>query len=345
MARKATARDIPTAVNETCLWLPGSEMRPAHGSPDYKVAGKSFATFVINHHGDGRVALWLAAPPGAQRRFVHDEPEHYFVPPYVGPRGWLGVHLNKGLPWVHVARRVREAYEQVAPRKLVAELGPTPALAPPTVDIDPEVFDPLSPPRPKKIVGQLRTLCLALPETSESLQFGQPCWRAGKKTFCSVHRYQRRLTLSAWVGVEQQVNLTFSPRYRIPAYSGGNGWIELDMEDEVNWAEVAALLDTSYRHFALQRMLNALAGGPTSGLPAANGTAAAKGGAAANAKAAAKAGAKGRTIAKPAPKRTTTVTATKPDVAKARVRKASASTATVAPKPKSRPRTAPRSGR
>ena len=237
-------------------------MRPAHGSPDYKVAGKSFATFVINHHGDGRVALWLAAPPGAQRRFVRDEPEHYFVPPYVGPRGWLGVHLNKGLPWEHVARRVREAYEQVAPRKLSAELGATPSLSPPTIDLDPEVFDPLSSPRPKQIVGQLRQLCLALPETNEGLQFGQPCWRAGKKAFCSVHRYQRRLTLSVWVGVEQQVSLTFSSRYRIPAYSGGNGWIELDLEDEVNWAEVAALLDTSYRHFALQRMLNALAGAP-----------------------------------------------------------------------------------
>ncbi len=332
MARKAQAKDLPTAVNEVCLWLPGSEMRPAHGSPDYKVAGRSFATFVINHHGDGRVALWLAAAQGAQHRFVRDEPEHYFVPPYVGPRGWLGVHLNTGLPWAHVARRVREAYEQVAPRKLIAELGPTPALSPPTVDIDPEVFDPLSAPRPRKIVGQLRALCLALPETGEGLQFGQPCWRAGRKTFCSVHRYQRRLTLSVWVGVEQQVNLTFAPRYRIPAYSGGNGWIELDMEDELNWPEVEALLDISYRHFALQRMLNALAGGQAPGLQASAG-------------AAARRLAKGRAIARANPRPTTKVPAKTAAGVTAKVGKTGAGRTNVVPRPKSGVRTRQRSDR
>jgi hypothetical protein len=59
------------------------------------VRGKTFAAYVVNHHGDGRIALWLNAPSGAQELYVKQEPKHFFVPPYVGPRGWLGVNLDK----------------------------------------------------------------------------------------------------------------------------------------------------------------------------------------------------------------------------------------------------------
>jgi predicted DNA-binding protein (MmcQ/YjbR family) len=261
------ARDIPTAVTELCLWFPETTTKPAHGSPDYKVRGKSFATFTVNHHGDGRVALWLAAPPGAQQRHVEDDPDCCFVPPYVGVRGWLGVRLDRDLPWHAVMRRVREAWLHIAPRALAASLPNSdtalPDVAPPTLPIDPEQFDPLSPAHIQAIVTRIGDLCLALPETSRSEQFGNPAWRAGKKTFATLHRYHRRLQLSCWVGPDRQASLTFSPRYRIPAYTGGNGWIELDLEDAavantVDWAEVAALIEESYRHFALQRMLTAL---------------------------------------------------------------------------------------
>ena len=63
--------------------------------------------YTINHHGDGRISLWLNSPPGAQEIHVRGEPKHFFVPPYVGPRGWLGVHLNKGLSWKRIAVLVR----------------------------------------------------------------------------------------------------------------------------------------------------------------------------------------------------------------------------------------------
>ena len=53
------ARSIPDAVREICLSFPAVEEVSPHGSPDFKVEGKSFATFCVNHHGDGRVALWL----------------------------------------------------------------------------------------------------------------------------------------------------------------------------------------------------------------------------------------------------------------------------------------------
>jgi hypothetical protein len=106
------------------LWFPETEEVISHGSPDFRVRGKTFATYVVNHHGDGRLALWLAAPPGAQQHYTESEPKHFFVPPYVGPRGWLGVHLNKGLDWKRIAERVREAYVAAAPKNWVPRPAP-----------------------------------------------------------------------------------------------------------------------------------------------------------------------------------------------------------------------------
>ena len=97
------AKDINQAVREVCLWFPEAEEFLSHGSPNFRVRGKTFAAYTVNHHGDGRVALWLNAPRGAQEMHVSAEPRHFFVPPYVGPRGWLGVHLDKGLSWKRIA--------------------------------------------------------------------------------------------------------------------------------------------------------------------------------------------------------------------------------------------------
>ena len=91
-------------VREICLALPEVEERLSHGTPAWFVRGKkSFATFWDDHHGDGRLCVWCAAPPGMQEALVAGEPDHYFRPPYVGHRGWLGVHLNRGLDWNEIA--------------------------------------------------------------------------------------------------------------------------------------------------------------------------------------------------------------------------------------------------
>ena len=131
------AKDINQAVREVCLWLPEAEEFLSHGSPNFRVRGKTFATYVVNHHGDGRIALWLNSPAGAQELYVKREPKHFFVPPYVGPRGWLGVHLDKGIAWTRVAKLVREAYEKVAPPALSRTIGETIAIKPPTRGLSP----------------------------------------------------------------------------------------------------------------------------------------------------------------------------------------------------------------
>lgn len=253
-------RDISSVVRELCLALPATEEVMSHGSPDFRVAGKNFATFCINHHGDGRVALWLRSPPGAQQLHTEMEPDYYFVPPYVGTRGWLGVELNAGLPWTSVATRVREAYEQVAPAALAAQLPNSIAVPPPDRDMLPEEIDPWLGVRAREIVGRLGELCDALPEIAAATSFGNPVWKAGKKTFVGGHYYSGRLSLQFWVGADQQALLTGDARYSIPAYMGNKGWIDLDVQDHADWDEIENLLLASYRHFALKRMLKALDG-------------------------------------------------------------------------------------
>ncbi len=254
-------KTIDDAVREVCLALPETHEVMSRGSPDFRiVGGKTFATYVLNHHGDGRVALWLAAAPGAQQFHVERGPKHYFVPPYVGPKGWLGVNLDTGLDWQKVADRVREAYIAVAPRQLAEAVPKASKIVPPTATVDPEAFDPMSAPHVKKVVGRLEKACLAFPETSAGLQFGNPVWRVGKKVFCQAYRYTGRLQLAFWVGADLQDMLTLDERFTVPAYMGHNGWIALDAETGVEWKEVQGLLDGSYRHFALKRMLKALDG-------------------------------------------------------------------------------------
>jgi hypothetical protein len=111
-------------VREICLALPEVTERLSHGQPTFFVGGKK--TFVMdldNHHDDGRLALWCAAPPGMQEALVQGEPEHYFRPPYVGHRGWIGVHLNKGLDWNEIAGAIEDAYLVIAPKRLVKQVS------------------------------------------------------------------------------------------------------------------------------------------------------------------------------------------------------------------------------
>ena len=82
--------------------------------------------FHDDHHGDGRLAIWCAAPPGAQEQLVEQEPARFFRPPYVGHRGWLGVELSVDPDWSEVAAICADAYRQVAPKTLVAALAARP---------------------------------------------------------------------------------------------------------------------------------------------------------------------------------------------------------------------------
>src|SRR4051812_30041856 len=81
-------------VRARCLALPETSERPSHGGPAFFVRDKTcFVMFLDNHHDDGRLAIWCAAPDGVQAEMVESEPDRFFRPPYVGHRGWPAFHL------------------------------------------------------------------------------------------------------------------------------------------------------------------------------------------------------------------------------------------------------------
>lgn len=92
-----TSADVETQlsrVRAACLALPQASERLSHGGPAFFIRDKKcFAMFLDDHHEDGRLAIWCAAPEGVQAEMVETEPDRFFRPPYVGHRGWLGVQL------------------------------------------------------------------------------------------------------------------------------------------------------------------------------------------------------------------------------------------------------------
>jgi hypothetical protein len=106
-----------------CLALPEATERLSHGEPTWFVRDrKVFVTFAGRHHDD-RVACWCAAAADERDALVGEDPERFFVPPYVGGRGWLGVYLDVDrVDWAELGEIVREAYRLIAPKRLATLL-------------------------------------------------------------------------------------------------------------------------------------------------------------------------------------------------------------------------------
>jgi hypothetical protein len=109
-------------LRKMCLALPEAHEVEAWGEPTFRVRNKLFAMYAApnNHHGGGRAAVWCKAAPGNQALMVRAEPERYFVPPYVGPSGWVGIWLDRNPDWSEVKELMRDSYRLVAPKKLAA---------------------------------------------------------------------------------------------------------------------------------------------------------------------------------------------------------------------------------
>jgi hypothetical protein len=119
----APSRDPLDRVRTACLALPAVVERSSHGAPTFFAGGKkTFVMFMNDHHGDGRVALWCAAPAGAQQELLAENPARFFRPPYVGHRGWLGIRVDGQPDWDEVSEIIEDAYRTVASKALVTEL-------------------------------------------------------------------------------------------------------------------------------------------------------------------------------------------------------------------------------
>lgn len=103
-----------------CLALPEAAEKQAWGDPTYRVRDKIFA---MEKRGDGRVSVWCKAPEGSQALLIGADPDRFFAPPYVGPKGWVGMRLDREPDWAEVATLVGRSYRLVAPKRLAALAG------------------------------------------------------------------------------------------------------------------------------------------------------------------------------------------------------------------------------
>ena len=114
-------------LRDICLALPEAEERETWEWPTFRVRDKIYAMYVEDE--DDRPAFWAKAPPGNQTHLVEADPGRFFVPPYVGHKGWIGMLLDRHVTWREVAIVVERSYRMTAPRKLVKSLdtasGPT----------------------------------------------------------------------------------------------------------------------------------------------------------------------------------------------------------------------------
>jgi hypothetical protein len=113
-----------TKLRKLCLALPEAHEVEAWGEPTFRVRNKMFAMYARanNHHGGGRDAVWCKAAAVNQRLMVEAAPDRFFVPPYVGPSGWVGVWLDGKIDWSELDDLLRDSYRMIAPKKLAARL-------------------------------------------------------------------------------------------------------------------------------------------------------------------------------------------------------------------------------
>jgi hypothetical protein len=119
-----------TRLRKLCLALPEAHEVEAWGEPTFRVRNKIFASYARanSHHGQGRNAVWVKAAPGDQSTMVAAAPDCFFVPPYVGPSGWVGICLDGVVAWDDVDEFLRDSYRLIAPKRLIASLDGEPGV-------------------------------------------------------------------------------------------------------------------------------------------------------------------------------------------------------------------------
>lgn len=116
--------DPLSRVRDAALALPETEERPSHGQPTFFVAGRQFAQFRHDHHGDGRTVVCVkTSAPEEQAMLMEAAPDTYSRPAYLAPAGWVAVNLADGADWSLVEDRIARSWELAAPRRLLEAGG------------------------------------------------------------------------------------------------------------------------------------------------------------------------------------------------------------------------------
>jgi hypothetical protein len=110
-----------------CRTLPEAAVTAHDEHISFQVRGRTFAWYVDDEGGDGRVAVLCKTPPGENQGLVAADPHRFYLPRYVGKRGWVGLRLDlQDVDWGEVAELVADSYRLVAPRRLAGLVGRPP---------------------------------------------------------------------------------------------------------------------------------------------------------------------------------------------------------------------------
>ena len=243
-------------VRTICHGFPGAEEKLSHGAPSFHVRGKMFLHFVDDHHHAGRLAVWCKCTFERQRALVAADPDRYFVPPYVGVRGWVGARLDRPTTdWVELAILVEEGWLSIAPPKLARGEGARPGPPPPPparVTTDAKVA--------RDALARLTKICLAHPGAARELEASHATFVVGKKAFaCFLDNHHGDGKIVACVrgdrGENAKLRKKDPARYGAPAYIGPRGWLGIRVDrGRVDWKEIAARVAASYLAVAPKRL-------------------------------------------------------------------------------------------
>ena len=122
MAKKNSDKLLQKVV-DLCLALPSAECSRSGDHATCRVRGKVFAYFLDDHHGDGIVSVCVKGELGENTDRARRDPERFYLPAYIGPRGWFGLRLDRGrVSWKEVAELLERSYRLTAPKTLLKKL-------------------------------------------------------------------------------------------------------------------------------------------------------------------------------------------------------------------------------
>jgi hypothetical protein len=249
-------------VRSICLGFPGTGEKLSHGANSFFVRGKMFLTFVDDHHRDGNLAVWCKSSLDDQKRLVAGDPDQFFVPPYVGVKGWVGVRLNRpSTDWIGLAILVEEGWLASAPKSLVEGDRHVPS-PPPGRREPPPVRGKTDAAVASAALAKLAAICLALPEATQDPDTHHPTFRVRKKPFAYfLDNHHGDGIIAACVrapktGKGNGASLIKGDpkRFYSPEYLGHNGWVAVRVDARrVDWKDLGERVAQSYRATAPTR--------------------------------------------------------------------------------------------
>jgi hypothetical protein len=240
-------------VRAICFGFAGTEERLSHGAPSFHVRGKMFVMFV-GDRGDGTLAVWCKATHEDQRRHVAANPSRFFVPPYVGVGGWVGVRLDgAAADWIELSIIIEEGWSAVVPKSVARGPVRPPPPPPKYPKTDPDVA--------RAALDRMTAICGALRESVCERRSKHATYRVGKKAFAYfLDNHHGDGIVAVCFKMDKGANAKLAKadpkHFYVPAYIGARGWVGMRLDlKRVDWKDVAQRASVSYRSVAPKRLM------------------------------------------------------------------------------------------